>query len=200
MPYLLLLFTERFGSDLVSEAVVSCFLLIMKDPKDFDLDEVCVWLNAIGLGSKTDAFRENAVDGTMLVTLTEEDMTELGLSGLQGKKVTRMVASTRDMVSGGSGSSDKVAQLEKENAELKNEIAALRMQLKELQGAKAPAPKPAPAPAPSSHHRPAGAPVVRGAAGGAARGAILGAVAGKFVSFFSRRMSLHLTPMTLFLL
>lgn len=159
-----------------------------KDPKDFDLDEVCVWLNAIGLGSKTDAFRENAVDGNMLVTLTDEDMTELGLSGLQGKKVTRMVDATRDMANesgggGGDAAAAKIQALEKENADLKNEVAALRMQLQELQSARAapaPAPKPAPAPSHHHHHQPAGAPVIRGAAGGAARGAVLGAVAGTF--------------------
>ena len=40
-----------------------------KAPKDYTQAEVDVWLNSIGLGSKVDAFKENGIDGNMLVTL-----------------------------------------------------------------------------------------------------------------------------------
>jgi hypothetical protein len=40
----------------------------MKNPKDFDVDEVAICLMAIGLESKIDVFRENAIDGAMMVS------------------------------------------------------------------------------------------------------------------------------------
>ena len=148
-----------------------------KTPRSYDLDEVCLFLTAIGLESKVDIFRENAVDGDMLVSLEPKDFEELGLSGLQSKKVVRSVEfcnSLADESGGGGGDPAAMAALQKEIAELKNENAALRAQLKEYSPAPAPAPRPAPAPAPAAapppKPKPAGAPVVRGAAGGAAKG------------------------------
>ena len=56
--------------------------------KDFDNQEVCIWLNAIGLGSKVGPFRDNAVDGDLLCSLSQEDLTnDLGLSGLQVRMI-----------------------------------------------------------------------------------------------------------------
>ena len=56
--------------------------------KDFDNAEVCIWLNAIGLGSKIGLFRENTVDGDLLCSLSQEDLTgDLGLSGLQVSEI-----------------------------------------------------------------------------------------------------------------
>ena len=149
-----------------------------KTPRSYDLDEVCLFLTAIGLESKVDIFRENAVDGDMLVSLEPKDFEELGLSGLQSKKVVRSVEFCNSLAdeSGGGGGADPAAMaaLQKEIAELQNENAALRAQLKEYSPAPAPAPRPAPAPAPAAapppKPKPAGAPVVRGAAGGAAKG------------------------------
>ena len=143
-----------------------------KTPSSYDIDEVGIFLTAIGLDSKVGAFRENAVDGAMLVSLQPEDFEELGLSGLQSKKLVRSVefaASLADEQSSSRGADpSQLAALQTENANLKNENAALRAQLQEY------APRPAPAPAPQQqkqhHHPPAGAPVIRGAAGGAARG------------------------------
>lgn len=146
-----------------------------KDPSQYNLDEVCVWLNAIGLGGKTDAFRENAIDGKMLVILKDDDFSELGLSSLQGKKVIRYLEFSQELANEAASGGDpsKLKALEKENTQLKNENVALKAQLKEY------APKPAPPSSrPPSKPKPAGAPVIRGAAGGAARGAILGAVGG----------------------
>ena len=52
--------------------------------KDFDNQEVCIWLNAIGLGTKIGPFIQNAVDGDLLCSLGLDDLTgDLGLSGLQ---------------------------------------------------------------------------------------------------------------------
>mmetsp|Transcript_21962 Transcript_21962/g.26480 ORF Transcript_21962/g.26480 Transcript_21962/m.26480 type:complete len:208 (-) Transcript_21962:73-696(-) len=166
-----------------------------KDPATYDVNEVCVWVTAIGLGNKVDQFRENAIDGAMLVDLEGDDFGELGLSSLQAKKVQKMVGFTRELASedsaGGNAKEteakiksqeETIAQLKAENEVLKNENAAMKMQLEELQPKQAPpapqsAPPPKPPPAPEPR-KPQGRPVVRGAAGGAARGAVLGAVGG----------------------
>jgi hypothetical protein len=60
-----------------------------KHPKEYSIDEVCLWVFALGLGDMADAFREAAIDGDMLLRLGDEDFKELGLSSLQGKKVMR---------------------------------------------------------------------------------------------------------------
>jgi len=53
----------------------------------WDLDEVCIWLNCIGLGDKVDSFRENTIDGDSLLSLTVDDLSEeLGLSKLQVRR------------------------------------------------------------------------------------------------------------------
>jgi len=155
-----------------------------KDPSQYSLDEVCLFVNAVGLGAKADAFRENSVDGSMLVTLGPEDFGELGLTSLQGKKILRSLEFTAELAKeeggGGGGNPAELDALSKENKVLRDENMALKAQLAEYTSARSPAPAPAPkpAPAPAPSHNSAGAPVVRGAAGGAARGAVLGAVAG----------------------
>jgi len=162
-----------------------------KDLSTYDVDEVCVWVTAIGLGNKVGQFRDNAIDGAMLVDLEGDDFGELGLSNLQAKKVKKMVEFTKELASEGSAGGtaketeakiksqeDTIAQLKAENEVLKNENVAMKMQLEELQGEQkqsVPPSKPPPAPAPQQRQ---GRPVVRGAAGGAAKGAILGAVGG----------------------
>jgi hypothetical protein len=157
-----------------------------KDPVTYDIDEVCIWITAIGLGSKVDVFRENAVDGDMLLSLTAEDFVDpLGLTSLQAKKIKRSLEFTKQLAneSGGGGGEEaasKIKALEEINEYLKNENAALKMQLQEFQNAKArppaaapaPPPKPAPAPQRKEHH------VIKGAAGGAAKGALLGVIGG----------------------
>jgi hypothetical protein len=64
----------------------------MKQPHEFTIDDVIFWLVAIGLGEKQGAFKSNAIDGAMLVTLTHQDlMNELGLTNLQAQKVGRSI-------------------------------------------------------------------------------------------------------------
>ena len=154
-----------------------------KHPKNYSTDEVCVWLNAIGLGDYTEPFRDSAIDGGFLVTLGVDDLKELGLTGIQSKKLLHSLEIACSFAD--AGGLERIQELEAENA-------ALRAQLAEMGGPPKVVAAPAPAPAPkqqqqqqqqqqhSSHHqsKPAGAPVLRGAAGGAARGAVLGAVAG----------------------
>lgn len=147
-----------------------------KLPTEYSIDEVCLWIFALGLGDKADAFREAAIDGDMLLRLTAEDFKELGLSSLQSKKVLRGIeisTSFAEQGGGGGGDSERVKELESENA-------ALRAQLEEYTKTRTPAPAPAPAPAPPKQqqqhlqqHE-----VLVGTARGATKGAILGAVAG----------------------
>ena len=151
-----------------------------KHPKDYSLDEVCLFLNAIGLGDKQDDFRANSVDGMMLVNLQPEDFRDLGMTNLQGKKVMRSVEFCAGLASGGGGGSDKDAEkikaLEQENAALKAEVASLKAKLNPPKAN--PAPAPAQAPPPQQYNHGPAHPVARHAAGGAAKGAVLGAVAG----------------------
>jgi hypothetical protein len=146
-----------------------------KHPKDYSIDEVCLWVFALGLGDKADTFREAAIDGDMLLRLSDEDFKELGLSSLQGKKVMRGIE-----ISVSQAEQDDVGDDSGRIKELEDENAALRAQLEEYTKAAAPPPAPAPAPAP----KPAPTPkkneheVIKGAAGGAVKGVVLGAVAG----------------------
>ena len=167
--------------------------MAVKAPEDYTVTEVCVWLNAIGLGSKIESFKENDVDGRLLVGLTKDDLTgDLGLSSLQAKKVLAELEFANSIASG-SGGGDGGA-LQAENEALKAEIQKLKAEVADqkaiidaLSGPppdpapkRAPDPKPAPAPAPKpppprrhNEHE-----VLRGAAGGAARGVVIGAIGG----------------------
>eukprot|EP00811_Abedinium_folium_P009881 NODE_19137_length_858_cov_5.344733.p1 GENE.NODE_19137_length_858_cov_5.344733~~NODE_19137_length_858_cov_5.344733.p1 ORF type:complete len:204 (+),score=70.14 NODE_19137_length_858_cov_5.344733:48-614(+) len=52
------------------------------------VDEVVQFIEGLGLGQKAAKFREDAVDGGMLASLSEDDLvSELGLSKLQARKV-----------------------------------------------------------------------------------------------------------------
>lgn len=150
-------------------------------------DDVVTWLCAIGLGSKADAFKDNAVDGSLLSSLTKEDLTsDLGLSGLQAKKVLLEMDFINGLTSGeGGGGADpeEMNRLQEELQAKDATIAQLRAELDALTVKSVPAPAPAPV-----HYAPAPAPraapppyrnehhVVKGAAGGAAKGAVTGAV------------------------
>ena len=171
-----------------------------KAPKEYTQAEVNVWLNSIGLGSKIEAFQENAIDGPMLVTLTEEDLTgSMGFTSLQARKFKQSLEFATGLADGGGGGgadAGELAALKEQNAKLAEEIANLKAINKELADQLAPEPAPAPAPAyapapapPPSHHKGpsvAGG-AVRGAGGGALKGATLGAIGGAIVScWFSK--------------
>jgi hypothetical protein len=158
-----------------------------KHPKEYSTDEVCLWVFALGLGDKADAFREAAIDGDMLINLDGEDFKELGLSSLQGKKVMQgiriSVGQAEHEAVDSEGNKEleaEIATLRAQLAEYENAIATLRAQLAEHENAlqapgtpqQATAPPVRAPPPPNEHH------VLRGAAVGVTRGVILGAVAG----------------------
>lgn len=148
-----------------------------KHPSEYTQAEVNVWLNSVGLGSKISVFQENAIDGAMLVTLSDADlMGDLGLSNLQARKFSQSLDFAKSLAEGGGGGGADAISLQQENAKLREEVSNLKAINKELQDQlMPPAPAPAPqayAPAPQAHApTPApqrhGAPVMTGAAGGA---------------------------------
>jgi hypothetical protein len=173
----------------------------MKKPEEYSVDDVCVLFVSLELGHLTPKIRDNVVDGPLLLSLTEADfVNDLGLSGLQTKRVLRGIDLAKQLSANGGGGSgggealaeanDKIHRLEKENRELKDEVMNLRAALQP----EPPAPKPQQPPPqqqqyyqqppPPQKKKPAGAPVVREAAKGTARGAVLGAVAGAVAGTF----------------
>ena len=59
--------------------------------EDWTVDQVCEMLLSIGLTSQVDAFQTKKVDGAKLVTLTKEDLQNMGFTPLQAKKVLQGV-------------------------------------------------------------------------------------------------------------
>jgi type II secretory pathway pseudopilin PulG len=175
-----------------------------KQPINYSNEEVCVFINSIGLSAVVDKFKENGIDGTVLVSLTDDDLTSLlGLTVFQARKFQSSLEFATKLSQ--KGDSDKVKTLEAENIRLTQEVSDLKAIIKALREppinkplststsrpqpqATAPYnpsynPTPAPVPyvAPPPPPQPkggAGKAVVGGAAGGAAKGALLGVIAG----------------------
>uniref|UniRef100_A0A0G4H4K4 SAM domain-containing protein n=1 Tax=Chromera velia CCMP2878 TaxID=1169474 RepID=A0A0G4H4K4_9ALVE len=56
------------------------------------VDEVCDWLSDLSLPHLAGAFRENRIDGTVLPTLTDADLKEIGVSALGDRRKVLMSA------------------------------------------------------------------------------------------------------------
>ena len=128
--------------------------------QQWSVDNVCTWLTAIGLGSKAEAFKDNGVDGSLLCTLSTNDLTsDLSLSGIQAKKVLLEIEFAQGLGSGGGADPVELEALQSQLAEKDAKIAELE---KELAALKNPAPQhhAAPPPPPRREHN-----VVKGAAG-----------------------------------
>ncbi|KAL3796366.1 hypothetical protein ACHAW5_001692 [Stephanodiscus triporus] len=75
----------------------------LKPINEYTAAEVGMWLTAQGLGDHVSKFLDAGVDGDVLVSLDVSDfMNDLGLSGLQAKKVMSNIEFSLDMVLGGS--------------------------------------------------------------------------------------------------
>src|ERR1700730_3598750 len=58
--------------------------------------DIAVWLRSLGLGKYEAAFRENAIDDTVLPSLTAEDLKELGVGALgHRRKLLDAIAALR---------------------------------------------------------------------------------------------------------
>lgn len=121
----------------------------VEHPKEFTQEEVAMWLVAIGMGDKIDVFKQNSIDGDLLVTLTTADLTgDLGFTNLQARKLLLHLEWITNLATAGGGG-DNSAQTA-EIASLKAQVAQLQKSNHELQAklygtAPAPAPQPAPA-------------------------------------------------------
>lgn len=61
----------------------------------WDVEEVVKYMECLGLSHRADKFREDAIDGEMLCSLSEEDLiSEVGLSKLQARKVITRLPTT----------------------------------------------------------------------------------------------------------
>jgi len=169
---------------------------------DYDVHEVAVWVHAIGMGDRAQAFVDNGVDGKLLVDLSIDDLkTDLGFPGLHAKKFLQKLDFALELTTPrGDGTDDAEALL----AELQAANAGLKKQLDDLKSIKAnligpaqvpvyhatppmSAPAPAHAPAPPPQNKRVAGGVVKGAAFGAAGGAAKGAIVGAIVPGMSAR-------------
>src|SRR6516165_11122915 len=59
--------------------------------------DVVVWLRSLGLGKYEALFRENDIDETVLLTLTAEDLKEVGVTSFgHRRKILDAIAALRD--------------------------------------------------------------------------------------------------------
>jgi hypothetical protein len=129
-----------------------------KKPSEYTQEEVCVWLNAIGLGSRIPDFQENAIDGPLLITLSVDELEgDLGLSTLQIRKFHQSLEFATSLVGGGYDQSRLMA-LETENQRLRQEVASLNEVINVLQVQQNPPPSQQPAPDPHYGYSPVPAP------------------------------------------
>jgi uncharacterized protein YdcH (DUF465 family) len=112
----------------------------LRDIKDFSAEEVGMWLTVQGLGAKAETFIAEGVDGDLLLELTEEEFkNDLGLSGLQTKKIMKNLAFTKELIADGEGTNEneaskleeKAKKLADENEELEEKIASLEAKVDE---------------------------------------------------------------------
>jgi SAM domain (Sterile alpha motif) len=69
--------------------------------------DVVVWLRSLGLGKYEAAFRENDIDETVLPSLTEEHLKQLGVTALGHRvKLLDAIAALRNDASGRASSVD----------------------------------------------------------------------------------------------
>lgn len=59
----------------------------MKALLEWNVDDVCEWLEKIGLGEHCVQFRENEILGEHLLEITKEDLTDLGVKKIGHKKI-----------------------------------------------------------------------------------------------------------------
>ena len=108
----------------------------LKNIKEFSAEEVGMWLTVQGLGVKAETFIAEGVDGDLLLDLTEEEFkNDLGLSGLQTKKIMKNIAFTQELIeeAEGGGSEKEVSELEGKIKTLSDENESLEEKLESLE-------------------------------------------------------------------
>ena len=79
---------------------------------------VGVWLNALGLGQYEAAFRENAIDGAVLATLTADDLREMGVAAIGHRRrlmnaIAELAGASADAAAGAGPASEPKAPPER---------------------------------------------------------------------------------------
>jgi hypothetical protein len=70
--------------------------VVAADTAKWTVEEVCLWLSSVGLGSYTDKFTENAISGDVLLELGKDDLDYMGIKALGHRKLLlKGVASLR---------------------------------------------------------------------------------------------------------
>src|SRR5580704_1926893 len=79
--------------------------------------DIVVWLRSLGLGKYEAAFRENEIDETLLPSLTEEHLKQLGITALGHRvKLLEAIAALRNDASGKAPSVDAASTSTSPNA------------------------------------------------------------------------------------
>jgi len=87
-------------------------------------DDVVTWLKCLGFADKASPYQENDVDGSIILTLTNEELTEdLGMTNLQARRMLRAIDFTKDI---GASGVDRIDEEEKKVEELKKEYELLK--------------------------------------------------------------------------
>jgi hypothetical protein len=74
------------------------------------VEDVCSWLELIGLGHKNDLVREGKIDGSTLCSATEEDLMSMGFAKLQAKKMMKTLGSMQAQSTATSATPVAIAQ------------------------------------------------------------------------------------------
>lgn len=112
----------------------------LKNIKDFSAEEVGLWLAAGGLGDHASKFVDEGVDGDLLLSLTADDFkNDLGLSGLQSKKVLKNIEFSKNLLEaggGGEGGGEEAEELRAQVAEMSGDKDQLKAVVETLTGDK----------------------------------------------------------------
>lgn len=94
----------------------------LKSFEEYSAEEIGLWLTAQGLGEQAPKFLEEGVDGDLLCSLSIDDLkNDLGLSGLQAKKVLKNIEFSKHLKDAGENGGGGGEEAEK----LKEEIQAI---------------------------------------------------------------------------
>lgn len=97
----------------------------LKEINEFSAEEVGLWLTAQGLGEKAPAFVDEGVDGDLLLSLSIDDLkNDLGLSGLQSKKVMKNIEFSKNLTTASEGGGEGGEEVEQLKEDIKNLTAA----------------------------------------------------------------------------
>jgi hypothetical protein len=100
--------------------------------KEYSAEEIGLWLIAGGLGEHAPKFLAEGVDGDLLLTLTIDDIkNDLGLSGLQAKKLMKNIEFSKNIGAAPLSNDDELNKLMAEVNELDERVHTLQSEVDE---------------------------------------------------------------------